>query len=217
MKNIKIRVLGVKQEDMLHDTKVAEASLEKAYLLNELMFPGTKPQFKLVLCYTRKSYDGELKRRTQRWESGMSNKKRIITFAPSVYNRITNNKMGFYQVVLHETNHIFYMNFVGAFTPQWLMEGVASLVDGSDKYYKWTGKPDINSLAFSLKGSDRRGKKDFDITEFYRSSYLATKRIVNEIGVKRLISLLKEYSKQPIKKNYERLFYDFLHKMQVFD
>jgi hypothetical protein len=205
IKDVKIRAKG-RDKVLPQDIKIAEKYLDKAYALGERFFPGIKPKFTLMLCYSRKSYDKEVERKTRRWESGVSNKRRVVTFAPSAYEKLTNNKMSFEQIIIHEVNHIFYMDFVRVPTPQWLVEGIASLVDGSSKHWPRHGKPRIDHLYYSLRETNRGGLTDADITEFYRSSHIVTKRLVRKLGLNGLRSLLLRYSKRPTRLNYKKLF-----------
>lgn len=38
-----------------------------AYALNQDVFSGISPSFKVILCYSRKAFDKESERRTEKW------------------------------------------------------------------------------------------------------------------------------------------------------
>ena len=57
-KGVKIRAVGrVGGKIAPRDIEVAERCLTRAYSINERLFPGVKPEFTMILCYSRKSYD----------------------------------------------------------------------------------------------------------------------------------------------------------------
>lgn len=205
-----IKIIGTKHRETANDIAIVQKCLKRACAADEARFHMKTPRFWLWLCYTRKDYDKEVKRRTRRWESAVANKRRVMIFAPSVYTKLTNNTMSFDEAVMHEVNHVFYMNFIGANTPQWLLEGIATLVDGSDRTHNWKGRPKMDRLYFSSKETNRKGKSDADIAGFYRSAHLATIGITRKIGMNGLISLLKTYSKNPKKATYLKLFAQFI-------
>lgn len=208
MGHVKIKASNRKKIPKI-DTVAIKGYLSKAYSLNQSRFSGITPNFKVVLCYSREDFNKEAEKKTERWEAAMADKKRIFIFAPSVFKKLTENNHSFYQTFTHEINHIFYMHFVGTFTPQWLMEGIAMLVDGTGKNLNWKGEPKLEYLAFSLKERWKiQSKSDSDALEFYRSGYLATKKLVNKLGMTGLASRLRIYSKRPVKANYQRLFDD---------
>lgn len=137
----------------------------------------------------------------------MANKERIFIFAPSVWGRLADTPHSFEQILTHEMNHVFYMNFVGAHTPQWLIEGIAMLVDGTGKNMRWKGMPKIEYCAFSLKERWRiQSGSNADASEFYRSSYLVTKKLVDRMGIEGLVRALRSYAKRPTKINSRKLF-----------
>jgi hypothetical protein len=153
--------------------------LSKAYALNKNIFPGITPNFKVVLCYSRGDFNKVAGKKTERWVAAIADKRRVFIFAPSVFKKLTENNHNFYQTFTHEINPIFYMHFVGAFTPQWLIEGMGMLVDGTGKNLHWEGEPKLEYLAFSLKERWKiQSKSDTEALEFYRSSYLATKNLL---------------------------------------
>ncbi len=209
MENIDIKIIGPGEyEDVLKDKKITKMCLADACKTCGEMFLGVSPKFKLILCYSRKSYDETKGWKTKVWEVGRSNKRSITIFAPSVFKKLTDNQMSFRQVIMHEVNHVFCKNFV-AHAPLWLVEGVACMVDDSEKSYHWKGAPKLDHLYLSVNYMNRHVKRDVDILEFYRSAYLTTKKIIRIIGISGLIGLLKAYAKNP-KKNHKKLFSAYL-------
>ncbi|MGD0728796.1 MAG: hypothetical protein ABR981_01850 [Candidatus Micrarchaeaceae archaeon] len=206
--NISIKATSIPKEEIFkRDIAITKKYFTRAYKLNQNMFSGITPNFRIVLCYSRKEFDKELGWKTGKWEAAVSDKRRIFIFAPSVWNRLTDNNHLFHQTLTHEMNHIFYENFVGAPTPQWLLEGLGMLVDGTGKNFGWKGKSKIKYLAFSLKERWKiQSKSNNDALEFYKSSYLATKRIVNKLGIQGLMKLVAKYAECPVKKSYDMVF-----------
>jgi hypothetical protein len=158
----------------------------------------------VILFYTRKDFSDRRGWKTRRWEHAFAEKDMIGIFAPSVYERLTSYKFVRYEsTIVHETCHVYYMNIVHNFTPKWLAEGLATNLEQYD--YGWRGKPRVDHLYFM--------KIPFgeDELEFYRSGYLITHMLIRKLGMKRLMSLIREYARKPVKTNYERLFDKFVY------
>ena len=192
-----------------HDWLVVEKYVKHAYKLNKTLFAfcKTEPNFRIELHYTRKSFEGN-NGKTEKWEFAAANKKRISIFAPSVLEKKTTQMLDIYpNTLIHEISHIFYMQCIGTYTPRWLMEGLAANVDGRNylKEFKWQGKPNRKYLYFS-----KSAKSNEEVMEFSKSNYLMVKIIIKTIGLSGLMSLLAKYAEDPVKKNYEKLFENFL-------
>lgn len=193
---------------MRNDRMLVERYAKCACNVSQKIFNDTRVKFTIKLFYSRALYDKEMHRKTPRWEHAASDKNRVAIFAPSVYERATSQNLDMYKATLiHEISHIFYMQTMGTYTPRWLLEGLAMNIEGRDyrKEYGWSGDPRVDHLYFA-----KHGKTDKDISEFYRSSYLFTRIIINRIGLYGLSKLLLKYSTHPVKDNYERLFGNLL-------
>ena len=192
------------------DMQIVEKYVKYAYELNKKIFAfcDIEPDFKVLLYYTRKSFE-EGGRRTKRWEFAAANKNRIGIFAPSVLEKKTTQKLSIYKsTFIHEISHIFYMQCVGTYTPRWLMEGLAANIEERDycKEFGWHGKPKPAYLNFAVSNESN----DQNALEYARSSYLMVKIIIKKIGLKGIMVLIAKYAKHPVKKNYEKLFKEFM-------
>ncbi len=206
-----IQFIGVNdKKDKEHDKQYVESCARAAYKINKKIFAFYKkePTFQIKLFYSRKLYDLEMKAKTEKWHHAAANKHRIAIFAPSVYEKETSYKLRIYKAtIVHEMSHVFYRQSVGAFTPRWLLEGLAMNIEGRDYIRErgWRGKPKPNHLYFT-----KYGETNQDVNEFYRSSYLITKLIIKKIGLKGVTGLLVKYARSPIKRNYKKVFGEFL-------
>lgn len=202
---------GSNLKDMRNDRMLTERYAKLACNINRRIFNDARTKFTIKLFYSRALYDKEMHRKTPNWEHCATDKNRVAIFAPSVYEKATSQKFGIYKATLiHEISHIFYMQTVGTYTPRWLLEGLAMNIEGRNyrKEFGWRGDPRVDHLYFA-----KRGKTGKDIIEFYRSSYLFVRMIINRIGWKGLSKLLLKYSAHPVKGNYERLFDNLLRYM----
>ncbi len=194
-----------KKEELL-DLAYVGRCVDAAEIANREVFRFYRkyPEFTVKLFYSRTMYDREMKRKTPRWEHCSTSKRCIAIFAPSAYERETTQRLRIYRkTLMHEVSHVFYMQAVGAFTPLWLLEGLAMNTEKRDyaREFKWNGSPKVEFLFFA-----KHPKDDGETKEFYRSSYLMTKALIKRMGIRYLMALLLKYSQNPVRVNYERLF-----------
>lgn len=182
------------------DMEKFDKYIKKAYEVNK-KFWGIDVPIKIKPVYSRADFNKEAGYVTRRWNCAFtSDQKVIIIFAPSVFERLTSYRLPSYlQTLIHEMNHIFYMNFVGTCTPIWLFEGLAMDMAGQDKRYR--GQINTKYLRYSFAPEDF-GESDEDAKQFYRNSYLFTRLLIKKRGVQMIIDFLKSYRKTRTKRAY---------------
>ena len=110
----------------MDDNKFLEKCVKKAYKINKA-FWNFDIKFNVRSVLTRKDMDKEWEGKTQKWMVAFAWNKKLIIFAPSVYEKLGCHKLESYQdTVTHEMNHLFYQKFVGTYKPLWLSEGLAT-------------------------------------------------------------------------------------------
>ncbi len=187
------------------DKEKFEKYVKKAYGVNK-KFWKIDVAIKIKPVYSRADFDKQAGYKTKTWNCAFtSDQKIIVIFAPSVFERLTSHKLsGYLQTLIHEMNHIFYMNFVGTCTPIWLFEGLAMNMDElEDK--KCSGQINAAYLRYSFSKEDLK-ESDGDAKEFYRNSYLATRLLIKKRGIRAIMGFLKNYRKHRTKKTYDVLY-----------
>jgi len=178
---------------------------------NAQFFKMHPKPYKIRLVYTNAEYDKIAKFRIKTSRLGTIRNNTIIMFSPSIRKQYFSLESFF----MHEINHIYYINIVGSYHPVWFSEGMAT---NFMKTYK------INSRAWkkyfrSMKNPQqllyyRYMKKKYyskDIHNFYVLSYLIYRHLAKQ-GEPKIIGMLKRYSKQPNKENFEIQFQKTFHK-----
>lgn len=182
------------------DNAYVRKALKAAHQANERFWNLELP-VRVKLIYSREDLDREWGSKTERWLAAMTDERRTAILAPSVFERLTDRKLPEYPTILtHEICHAFYERFVGTGRPAWLNEGIAMTVAMQGRRYN--GEPDASCLVYDYKDVDLRGASG---REFYRSSYLAVKRILHKRGKGRLLAFLRAYRKDPCLRNYQSL------------
>jgi len=175
------------------DQQIFKVYAKKVYLLNKKFWDFGIPLIKIGLVYTRKDFDKEWGSKTERWACAMTNKNRIIIFAPSVFEHLTDYKLSYYTTLLaHEMNHTFYENFVCTYKPVWIMEGLAMIA--AKQGNNWRGKINSKCLFYTYKNKNMIGEI---AKQFYRNSYLMTKKLIVTRRKNEIISFLKKYKQHP--------------------
>lgn len=198
---IQIKMGGIKIPNSIpqKDQKIFSQQIKKTYAMNRTFWGIDVPLIKIKLVYTRKDFDMEWGSKTERWLCAMANKNRIVVFAPSVFERLTDYKISYYtQTLIHEINHTFYETLVGAYKPVWFMEGLAMVMAGGRN---WRGKIDPKYLFYTYRNKDMTGEI---AKQFYRNSYLMVKKLIKMNGKDNVIKFLKRYKKSPNARNYLR-------------
>jgi len=196
--------LTIPKNISIADKKKFAGCIKSAYKIDR-KFWGTDAPIKIKPIYSRSDFSREWGGTTRKWQCAFtSDKKVIVIFAPSVFGKLTNHKPSEYlQILIHEMNHIFYMDFVGATTPVWLLEGLAMYVSGQGKRYK--GKSNGKYLRYSFTKKDLK-ESDEDARQYYRNSYLFTSILLKQKGKNTIIDFLKKYRKHRTKENYKALY-----------
>lgn len=175
------------------DRRIFNLFIKRVYALNRKFWGIDVPIIKIKLVYTREVFDKEWGSKTDRWLCAMANKNRIVMFAPSVFEQLTDYKLSYYVPTLsHEINHTFYETLVNACKPIWLMEGLAMLVAKENRH--WHGKIDLSYLFYTYRNKDMSGET---AKRFYRNSYLMTKKLTRTKGKKEIMKFLKKYKQHP--------------------
>ncbi len=183
------------------DKRIFNIYITKIYASNRKFWGVDVSDIKIGLVYTRKAFDKEWGSKTERWACAMTNKNRIIMFAPSVFGRFTDYKQSYYiSALAHEINHTFYENLVCTYKPVWIMEGLAMVVARQGK--KWRGRVDTKYLFYTYKNKNMVGDT---AKQFYRNSYLMIKKLIRTKGKKEIIDFLKMYKQHPNVNTYMQL------------
>lgn len=174
--------------------------IKEAYEVNKNFWKIDIP-IKVKPVYSREDFNKEAGYATRKWNCAFtSDEKIIVIFAPSVFGRLTSHKLSSYlQVLIHETNHIFFMNLVGACTPLWLFEGLAMEMAGQDKRRR--GQANVKYLRYSF-APENFEESDEDAEQFYRSSYLFTHMLIKKKGLRAIMDFLNSYKKYRTEKTY---------------
>lgn len=200
----------------MNDDKYFDKICKKAYAINKKFF-GFDIKYTCKLVYSRKEMDKEWRGKTDHNFVAFAWKNKIIIFARSVFEKECSHKLENYQnIVIHEMNHLFYYNMMGAYKPSWIFEGLALNLQN---YYKTTRikKIDKKCLLYTnrkiiLEGFDKNSSKNNyeHMNNFYDTSYLAVKMLLKRLGKTKFINLLKLCSKKPNKNNYLKIFKSYL-------
>jgi hypothetical protein len=169
-------------------------------------------KFDIIIVYSRKEFDKYAGFKTEGWVDGYVRRPNLIVFSPSIRKKYVKTKSGRYHdynsFFDHEINHFFYTTLVGSYNPVWLSEGYAMYMMKkgmkpllSKKELRKIREPE--NFLFS-----RYIKKQYFryVYEFYSVSFCLVKYLIEKFGHKKILTLIKRFSKNPYKKNLEKEF-----------
>ena len=180
-------------------------AIKKAERKNLKIF-GFKPKKYIVeLVYSNEEYDKKTNLKgIETYRGGFLKDNKFIIISPTIKEL----EFDFDSYFIHEINHIFYLSIVGHNNLQWLTEGMAC-------FYQGTFNPDIEGWKRYFRALDKPEKflyyrfikekfyKNSD--KFYTLSYIVFLYLEKKFGIRKIINFLKEYSKNPNKKNFDSL------------
>jgi len=192
-----------KKSDIAKISKIAKS----AYSFNRRFF-GTniKKKFKIVICYSRKELDKEWRGPTESWLVACADYGRIATFPDKLIRKYSPRKdVGNLQSMLnHEISHQFYYQIAKGCKPSWLIEGLATQIDGyrlnrKDKELLRNQRP---PLLYS-----HTGKSYWKHAELlYPMGYAAVRYLMRKHGKTKMLRMLAIFSKKSTKSGFDTAF-----------
>jgi len=189
------------------DATTISRTAKSAYSFNRRFFEtDIKRKFKIIICYSRKELDKEWGGPTESWLVACADYGRIATFPDRLIRKYSPRKdVGNLQSMLnHEISHQFYYQIVKGCKPSWLIEGLATQIDGyglnraDNRLLKRQRPP----LLYS-----HTGKTYWKHAEFlYPMGHAAVTYLMRKHGKAKMLRLLALYSKTRTKKGFEAAF-----------
>ena len=141
------------------------------------------------------------------------NNRKITMFAPSVCERFTAHKPSdIPPTLIHEINHMFYLEFAGTVLPVWLSDGLA---ENMARPGRKPGKIDRKYLIYAYKDTEFMQKSHEYVRQCYRNSYLFTHLLLKKKGKRSVMEFLKEFRKHKDRKTYDALFEKLCSELHV--
>lgn len=179
--------------------------IRKAYLKNRKFYNKSIKKFKLIFLYSRKEMNKFWRERTSRWCIAFTRNK-IYIFSPQIIEKVSiHKKEVFFNTLIHELNHMFYLKIFKTYKPLWISEGLALNLE-SNKNQPRTIITYNNLYGLSLPFVFIGKKYNKRIIDFSFLNYLTIKYLLDKYGRQRLFRLLNLYSRNPIKKYFIKSF-----------
>ncbi len=194
------------------DTSVKKAVsvIKKAEKSNYSLFKIKPYKFQIEFVYSNEEYDKKtrLKNIKNNWRGMyLVRKDKMVGLSPSIDKRY--NIINLFN---HEINHFFYLSLIGSYHPTWFSEGMATYLS---KYYKNLNRIKWKKYFNSIKNPERFlyyryiKKKYFkNVNQFYILSYFVFEYLWQKFKKRKIMSLLRAFSKKSSKNNFSKLFID---------
>ncbi len=208
-----MHVFRTKNYEIIDEKKISKDLKEKcrhAYKVNKDFFgKDCELYFAITISHTEKDFKRLAGKFYSPWVKAVATKEKgIIMRSPSLFNR-TYKKFGgtpkFTMVLAHEINHAYAYTYNLYKGPYWLTEGLAMYVAGQvpgktfKKKTKYTKKKVRNLMFYRLifrKLTD----------DMYAVHYGAVDFLVRNYGEEKLRRLIKSFSKNNKKRDFEKNF-----------
>ena len=196
-------ILYKKDDKFGKQIALAVKKAEKKY---HNFFHAKSIPFKVILTYSNKEYDAKAGlKNVKTWRGAYLVKNKIVMLSPAVKKP----EYDIHSYFDHEINHMFYISLVGSYHPVWFSEGMATYLMKTykfdkkrfKKYFKSIKKPENYLYYRYLK---KKYYKNGSI--FYPLSYLVYEFLHEKYGQKKILCLLREFSKKKSKKQFNKLF-----------
>jgi len=193
-----------------------ESRIKEAYKRNENLF-GRVPskKFKIVVCNSEEEWKKESK--YYYLPFGAATVLRDGTFVVKEQKFLDRNDIDYKNILCHEMNHVFFTLSYKTTKPLWILEGLAEYTGGYSKSIKEIlegikqRKIDHNILQYRYLQRNSPSK------EVVRLNYAIWKNFIgfaSDNNPKLIVEFMNNFIKNPTKKNYNKLFSNFLEKNQ---
>ena len=190
--------------------EILKAILE-SFRVNKKIFGSAPKKFNVFVCDTEE----EFKKHAKYWYHEKATAtvlldNTLVTRSPEfIGKKGLFKRKQFQDIINHEMNHAFLGKYYTGSSPVWLIEGLACYVG------KFPEIPEIKKLDYSIL-EYRYIKKRFRKNKFLKHGFWRgfVEYIDKKYSIKKLIILMKEYGKNPVKKNYEELFLKIFKKTE---
>jgi len=184
--------------------------LISSYDKNKQLF-GRAPnkKFKIVICNSQEEWKKESKYYYYPWGAGTVLRDMTLVVKGQKFLKRSDRK---YKTLLdHEMNHVFFGFFYKTTKPAWILEGLASTIEGpllenkSLKKVKWQN---ISYKILQYRYLERNFQNKKDIMFMY-SVWRDFILYLTGNKPKMIVRFMDSYIKNPTKANYKKLFYKF--------
>lgn len=203
--------------------KLIDKSLEKifsrSFEANRKLF-GRKPKkFDIIVCDTEKEFKNQAKYYYFKWATAtVLRDNNLITRSPDFVEKIGRwKKSDFQNLMIHEMNHVFWMDFYGLTKPCWLLEGLACYIGRNFLLSKkdllmLIVKHNVDHRILDYRYLERNFKEG----HYPRYPVWAgfTDFISKKYSERNLIETMDRYIKNPSLSNYKRSFEDVFGKSE---
>jgi len=192
-------------------------AVKKAYTMNKKLFKKTPKKFKIIICDNQKELKKQAKYYYQPWMTAtVLRNNDLITRSPEFIEKTKKwKRKDFPSIMDHELTHLFWDNFYTPNKPCWLSEGLPCYVGKNFLLTKKQLKKIIKEYKINHSLLDYRYlKKKFDKGHIPKYPVWAgfTRYIIKKHSIKKLMELIEQYSKNPAKNNYNKLFKKYFKK-----
>lgn len=187
-----------------------------AYNKNKKIF-GRAPskKFNIIICNSEEEWKNESK--YYYFPFGAGTVLRDGTLIVKEQKLLTRNNKEYQKLLDHEMNHVFFAIIYGVTRPLWIQEGLANFVGGYPFSKKETFKK-IKEKKISYKILQYRYlKKNFPDKETVKLMYSIWRyfiEFITDSNPIKIINFMNSYIKNPSKRNYDKLFYQFFRKSE---
>lgn len=211
MKKDNFEIIRGKKVDKFHYDCVKNGILK-----NKKMFGRQPKNIKVFICDTEEEYKKHSKYYYFSHAAGtcLLNGSVIIR-SYEFLNR--KNRRYYENIVAHEINHSFWYQFYWAQKPVWLHEGIPTILEGrlhygiKGDYFNFSEvknkirEMNLNESCLKYRYLERNFNSVEKIVLMY-SVWGHFAEFISNKNPKKLVKFMDDYSKNPIKKNYDKLF-----------
>lgn len=191
-------------------------NLKLAFWKNKDLFRKSIPLFKIIICCSENEYQENSKRDYEKWSTATVLKNRTLVIRnQKEYRRISSFKKNiYYNILTHELNHLFWLNFYERMNPIWLFEGLACHIGKTRPWSRTEVKSmikkyQLNSSILEYRMLNKNFKKGHEprypvwayFCQFFAKKY----------SIKKLIKIMEQ---KPTKTEFWRLFEKNIGKTQ---
>jgi hypothetical protein len=184
----------------------------KAHLINKNLFGKNILKFNIYLCDNEKEFKKESKYYYFPHAAGtVLRDSTIVIKTPEFLKR---SKKEYQGLITHEMNHSFSIFLFKTQKPIWIHEGLANLIQ--NKLY--INKKELIKILRNKNEEIlkyRYLKRDFDSIEKIKlnySTWFLFLKFITKNQPRKIVQLMNEFSRNPSKKNYDKLFIKFFEK-----
>ncbi|OVE74507.1 hypothetical protein BVX95_02240 [archaeon D22] len=189
-------------------------SFSKSFEKNNEIFFSVPKKVRLIVVDNEEEFKKLLKDDFHSWAKGFSYPGKIIIKSYELA-KPDELKIEYYNRMLrHEMTHVFWHANFKTWKPRWICEGFANAMNDEYQIKKNEILSVLNKYSVKSDILDYRPLKKNLTNKFPRYPVWTNlvRYLIEREGVESILDFMKEYSKKPYRKTYDKLFLKFFNK-----